>query len=74
MKFDKLNVIIILLCAIIIGLLFQNRKINDRLDELEGRVDDAVSYAEEASRHAEEAADNAFGNRCSECPEDLRYR
>lgn len=74
MKTDRINVVIGLLLIVIIGLLFQNRKLSQRLSYIEDRIEVAIEHAESAERNAEEAASNSFGNVCSECPEDLRYR
>lgn len=75
MKLDKLNVILVLLCLVIFGLLIQNRKLNQRLENIENKVEEAINYSEsasnyaqEASNHAEEAYQNSFGNMCSVCP------
>ena len=74
MKMDRQNITVALLVCLILGLLFQNRSLNRRLAGLESKIDEVMEYSETASNYAREASENAFGNKCSECPEDLRRR
>lgn len=69
MKIDRSNIIIALLIILMVGLLFQNRNLNQRLNDLEEQIDYAISASEDARNFAEEASQNAFGTWCNECPD-----
>jgi regulatory protein YycI of two-component signal transduction system YycFG len=71
MKIDKQTILIFLLSLLLIGLFIQNRNLNQRLTAIEQKVTEANEHAAAAEDFSLKALQQAFGNVCNQCPEDV---